>query len=138
MQRVAEGVWLLSGRPAYAVNVYLAGNILFDAGTRWARRRIVRQLQGQRPALVALTHCHPDHQGAAHAVCTHFNVPFACHQADVPAAEGREPMLPRNWMIRAGDASGPGPRTGWSRSCATAIKWATSASFTPQGTRPAT
>lgn len=109
MQRVADGVWLLSGRPAYAVNVYLAGDTLIDAGTRWARRRIMRQLEGQQLSLLALTHCHPDHQGAAHAVCTHFNVPMACHQADADAAEGRSPMLPRNWIIGLGERVWAGP-----------------------------
>ncbi len=109
MQRVADGVWLLQGRPAYAINVYIAGTTLFDAGTRWARRRILRQLHDQQLTLVALTHCHPDHQGAAHALCNHFHIPLACHQADVPAAEGQAPMLPRNWIIRMGERFWAGP-----------------------------
>jgi glyoxylase-like metal-dependent hydrolase (beta-lactamase superfamily II) len=38
---------------------------------------------------VALTHCHPDHQGAAQAVCEAFRIPLACHRDDVAAMEGR-------------------------------------------------
>jgi len=109
MHRVADGVCLLSGRPAYAINVYLAGDVLFDTGTRWARRRILRQVHGRNIALVALTHCHPDHQGSAHALCTHFKAPLACHQADVAAVETPGLMQPRNWIIRLGERLWAGP-----------------------------
>ena len=54
-----------------------------------ARRPHLRELRGHTPRLVALTHCHPDHQGAAKAVCDTFGIPLACHRADVPAMEGR-------------------------------------------------
>src|SRR5207244_1755167 len=52
---------------------------------------------------------HPDHQGLAKALCTFFEVPLACHEADVPAMEGREPMYPRNWLIRIGVPLMSGP-----------------------------
>ena len=38
MQEVADEVWLLTGVPRYLFNVYLVGDVLIDAGTRWARR----------------------------------------------------------------------------------------------------
>jgi glyoxylase-like metal-dependent hydrolase (beta-lactamase superfamily II) len=44
---------------------------------------------------VALTHCHPDHRGSAALLCRTFRVPLACHEADAPVMEGREPMHPR-------------------------------------------
>jgi glyoxylase-like metal-dependent hydrolase (beta-lactamase superfamily II) len=100
MEVVAEGVWLLAGSPRHVINVYLAGDVLIDAGTRWARRRVLGQLRGRPLSLVALTHCHPDHQGMAAAVCGRWRVPLACHEADVPAAEGRAPMQPRSSLIR--------------------------------------
>ena len=102
MEKIAEDVWLLSGFPANFINVYLIGDVLIDGATRWGTRRILRQLREHSPSLVALTHSHPDHQGAAKAVCEKFGVPLACHRADAPAAEGRMPMMPGNWVIRLG------------------------------------
>ena len=42
MRQIAEGLWQLGGFPPDLFNVYLAGDVLIDAGTRWARRRIIR------------------------------------------------------------------------------------------------
>jgi glyoxylase-like metal-dependent hydrolase (beta-lactamase superfamily II) len=96
MLQLADDVWQLRGFPPHAINVYLVGDVLIDAGTRWSRRRIERQLQGHRPSMIALTHCHPDHQGAAHALCQKYHVPLACHDADAAAMDGSIPMQPRN------------------------------------------
>jgi glyoxylase-like metal-dependent hydrolase (beta-lactamase superfamily II) len=52
----------------YAINVYLTGDLIVDAGTRHAGRRILRQVRGHRVSALDLTHAHPDHQGACHAV----------------------------------------------------------------------
>ena len=100
MQLIADDVWQLRGFPRDMFNVYLLGDVLIDTGTRWARRRIVRQLGDRRLSLVALTHCHPDHQGSAHALCERYGVPLACHEADVPAMEGKAPMVPDNGLLR--------------------------------------
>jgi hydroxyacylglutathione hydrolase len=109
MREVARDVWLLDGLPLDAFNVYLAEDILIDAGTRWDRYRLMRQLRGRTVSLVALTHCHPDHQGIAAAACERFRVPLACHEADVAAMEGREPMWPRNWILSLGHWVWSGP-----------------------------
>jgi glyoxylase-like metal-dependent hydrolase (beta-lactamase superfamily II) len=109
MREVARDVWLLDGYPLDALNVYLAEGVLIDAGTRWDRYRLMRQLRGRSVSMVALTHCHPDHQGIAAAVCEKYSVPLACHEADVPAMEGREPMWPRNWILRIGNRAWSGP-----------------------------
>jgi glyoxylase-like metal-dependent hydrolase (beta-lactamase superfamily II) len=87
VRELAEGLWQLRGRPANAINVYLADDVLIDAGTRHAERRIMRELGGRRLAAHALTHAHPDHQGASHAICTHQSIPLWCGQGDVPAME---------------------------------------------------
>jgi glyoxylase-like metal-dependent hydrolase (beta-lactamase superfamily II) len=100
MREIAPGLWQLAGLPPHLINVYLAGDVLIDAATRWARYRVLRQLRGRNLSLVALTHCHPDHQGVAALVCRRFGVPLACHEADAPAMEGREPMLPRTPLVR--------------------------------------
>ena len=109
MKQVADGLGQLTGFPEDLFNVYLAGDVLIDAGTRWARPRILRQLHGRRLALVALTHCHPDHQGVARLLCERYGVPLACHEADAAAMEGRAPMVPANWLLRLGVRFWAGP-----------------------------
>ena len=109
MNALAPGVWQLSGFPRHAFNVYLVEDVLIDAGTRLAKRRIFRQLEGRRLSLVALTHCHADHQGCAKIVCDQFGVPLACHEADVAVMEGRAPMVPRTFLVRMGERYLAGP-----------------------------
>jgi glyoxylase-like metal-dependent hydrolase (beta-lactamase superfamily II) len=109
MTEVAPGVWQLDGFPPHILNVYLVGDVLIDAATRWARRRILRQLRGRAVSLVALTHCHPDHQGTAHLVCERFGVPLACHEADADVMEGQAPMAPANLIVRLGHRVLSGP-----------------------------
>lgn len=109
MRPVAENVWQIDGFPPNAINAYLAGDVLIDAGTSWDRKRFVKLLADRRVALVALTHVHPDHQGAAHEVCTHFGCPLACHELDRAAMEGREPMHPRSRALRCSSWIWAGP-----------------------------
>jgi glyoxylase-like metal-dependent hydrolase (beta-lactamase superfamily II) len=92
MKQVADGVWRLSQRPAPIINVYVVGDVLIDAGRRWDRGRIFKQIEGRDLSLVALTHAHPDHQGVAKDVCEARRIPLACHADDVDAMEGRRPM----------------------------------------------
>ncbi len=93
MKEVAAGVWRLREFPPRPLfNVYLAGDVLIDAGRTWDAGRIRRQARDRDLSLVALTHVHPDHQGAAHAICTERGVPLACHEDDVDAMEGRRPV----------------------------------------------
>lgn len=92
MKYLAPGVWRLREAPRPLINVYLAEDVLIDAGRRWDRRRIFRELEGRRISELALTHVHPDHQGCAKAVCEAFQVPLACHVDDLDAMEGRRPV----------------------------------------------
>ena len=87
MKQLAAEVHQLSGWPPNAINVYLIGDVLLDAGTRRAERRITRQIAGRRLSAHALTHAHPDHQGASHAICERLQIPLWCGQGDVPAME---------------------------------------------------
>jgi hydroxyacylglutathione hydrolase len=87
MKQLADDLYLLRGFPPNAINVYLAGDVLLDAGTRHARRRILRQIRGHTLRAHALTHVHPDHQGSSHAICELLGIPLWCGQADVPAME---------------------------------------------------
>lgn len=108
MRKIADGLWLLDGVPSYLVNVYLMQDVLVDAGTRWGQGRILRQLV-RRPRLLALSHCHPDHQGSASVICRHLGIPLACHEADVAAMEGCAAMQPDNGILRLGRRLMAGP-----------------------------
>ncbi|HVS28981.1 MAG TPA: MBL fold metallo-hydrolase, partial [Solirubrobacteraceae bacterium] len=87
MKELAEGLHQLRGFPPNAINVYLAGDVLIDAATRHAGRRILRQLRGHEVNAHALTHAHPDHQGASKAVCDTLGIPLWCGNADADAVE---------------------------------------------------
>jgi glyoxylase-like metal-dependent hydrolase (beta-lactamase superfamily II) len=92
MRQLAPGIWRLDEFPRPLINVYLAEDVLIDAGRRWDARRILRQLEDRELSLLALTHVHPDHQGCARLVCEERGIPLACHEADVDAMEGRRPV----------------------------------------------
>ena len=101
MRQLAEGVHQLRGFPPNAINAYLVGDVLVDAASRHAERRILRQLRGRNLAAHVVTHAHPDHQGSSHAVCEGLRVPLWCGQADAEAMESgrlaeRQPRHPIN------------------------------------------
>jgi hydroxyacylglutathione hydrolase len=87
VKQLADGLYLLRGLPPNAINVYLAEDVLIDAATRQGERRILRQIRDRTVTAHALTHAHPDHQGASHAVCERLGIPLWCGREDVPAME---------------------------------------------------
>jgi hydroxyacylglutathione hydrolase len=87
VKQLADGVWQLAGFPPNGINVYLVDDVLIDAATRHAPRRIFRELKDRNLSAHALTHAHPDHQGASHAVCERYGVPFWVGERDADAAE---------------------------------------------------
>jgi hydroxyacylglutathione hydrolase len=111
MREVAPGVHMLGGFPPNAINVYLAGDVLIDAATKRSRRRILRELDGHRVTAHALTHAHPDHQGASRAVCERLAIPFWVGEGDVAAAESGDfgPTQPRHPLNRVIEAVWAGP-----------------------------
>jgi hydroxyacylglutathione hydrolase len=96
MKQLAEDVFMLKGWPPNAINVYLVGDVLIDAGTRLAEGRITRQISGRPLSAHALTHVHPDHQGSSHAICEKLGIPLWCGQDDVPAMEIPGSVIARN------------------------------------------
>jgi hydroxyacylglutathione hydrolase len=102
-RRVADGVWLLAGRPRNAYNVYVVGDALVDAGTRHAARRILRQVRGLALKSHVLTHGHLDHRGSSHEVCEKLGLPLLCGEADVAEVEsgGRAGFDEKPLLVRA-------------------------------------
>lgn len=66
------------------------GDVLVDAGTRHADRRILRQIRELPLRSHVLTHAHLDHMGASHRVCQELGLPLLCGGADVAAVEAVE------------------------------------------------
>jgi len=87
MQQIANDVYLVDGFRPNMLNTYLIGDVLVDAGWRYSTKTILKQLEGHTVRAHALTHAHPDHQGASHAICTTLNVPFWVGAGDAAAAE---------------------------------------------------
>jgi hydroxyacylglutathione hydrolase len=96
LKELADGVWRLDEVPRPTINVYLAGDVLIDAGRTWDEGRIRKQTADRELSMLALTHVHPDHQGSAKAVCEERGIPLACHVDDVDAMEGRRPVQEAN------------------------------------------
>jgi glyoxylase-like metal-dependent hydrolase (beta-lactamase superfamily II) len=92
---LADGLYQLRGFPPDAINVYLMGDVLVDAGSRHAERRILRQLADRDVRAHALTHAHPDHQGSSHAVCEKLGIPYWVGEGDVKAAESGDMVTPQ-------------------------------------------
>jgi glyoxylase-like metal-dependent hydrolase (beta-lactamase superfamily II) len=87
MKQIADDLYILDGFPPYAINVYLMGDVLVDAGSRHAAGRILKQLRGRTVSAHALTHAHGDHQGASHEVCEKLGLPLWCGELDAEAVE---------------------------------------------------
>jgi hydroxyacylglutathione hydrolase len=105
VKELAPGLWQLRGFPPQGINVYLMGDVLVDAATKRAGRRILGELKGRSVTAHALTHAHPDHQGASHEVCTALGIPFWVGERDADAAEDprlieeRQPQTRLNTVI---------------------------------------
>ena len=98
-----------------SINTYLVGDVLVDAGARFDGKKILKQLEGRDLSAHALTHAHPDHQGASKLVCETRGVPFWVPANDV--REGRGPArrsAPSSPRLgdRTGSSSRPWPGPG--------------------------
>lgn len=89
------------------LNVYLLGDVLIDAGDRFAVPRLVRALEGRTVSAHALTHAHFDHQGGSHGVCQQLGIPLYCGYGDREAVEtgdltrvARDPRSAAAWLNR--------------------------------------
>jgi glyoxylase-like metal-dependent hydrolase (beta-lactamase superfamily II) len=99
-EQIARDVyWLPLGAGWQAVNVYLIGSgdewCLVDAGWRKDAEEIRQAAAGlfgraSRPAAILLTHCHPDHAGAARELALDWDCDVWMHPSDLPLANPDE------------------------------------------------
>lgn len=110
-REIAPGVQLLPLSPFETINAYLVDDVLIDAGTRYDAKKIKRMIGDQAISAHALTHVHPDHQGASAAVCKHYGIELwapAGESDDMQAGEipGGTKSVPARFMRAV--AAGPG------------------------------
>lgn len=109
MRTLADAVHQLKGTPANAINAYLVGDLLVDAGTPSAKRRILRQLAGHDVRAHVVTHAHPDHFGSSHAVCEALGIPLWAGATDADDIERGAPRLPDGRIGRVLSKAPPPP-----------------------------
>jgi glyoxylase-like metal-dependent hydrolase (beta-lactamase superfamily II) len=102
MELIADDLNVLSCRPAHAFNSYLAEGVLFDAGTRWAERRILREVNGHPVDAHVISHAHCDHQGSSASVVAALGIPVWAPAVEAEAVESGDigPMGPDNLITR--------------------------------------
>jgi hydroxyacylglutathione hydrolase len=126
MNRLAEDVFQIALTPRNAINAYLVGAVLVDAGYPFHGGKLVKELRGHTVTGHTLTHAHGDHAGGSKRVCEDLGIPLSVGAADADAVRsGRavtagsvvEPLL-KLYMrfpatevaqeLREGDEVGPG------------------------------
>lgn len=109
-REIAPGVKLLPLSPFDTINAYLVDDVLIDAGTRRDAKRIKRMI-GDRPVSAhALTHVHPDHQGASAAICDHYGIELWAPAGEADDMEaGTFPGMPKGIPARFVTAVAAGP-----------------------------
>lgn len=97
-EKVADGVWRLSGDIRGAMNVYYledeGGVTQFDAGSQPMTRhcaRVSAELGGLKR--IVLGHSHSDHRGTASGL----DAPVLCHPDERPYAESETGGIPDYW-----------------------------------------
>ena len=92
MRQLAEGVHQITLAPRDALNAYLVGDVLVDAGTSQTAKRLLRNLAGRVVNAHALTHAHSDHAGGSRAVADALDVPVWAGALDAADVESGHPV----------------------------------------------
>lgn len=98
MRQLADDIFMISVMPRSAVNLYLLGDVLIDAGLRSSGKKILKSLKGKAVNVHAITHAHPDHQGSSKFICESFGIPLYAGAGDVEAMESGDlsSIIPAN------------------------------------------
>ncbi|MET0602929.1 MAG: MBL fold metallo-hydrolase [Baekduia sp.] len=104
MYELAPDLRHVPGLPPFAINIYMAGGVIVDAGTRYASRRILRAAKTTNLPVTAhaVTHGHCDHQGASAKLVAALGVPFwgPAAEADALRTGAVGPLAPSNLVTR--------------------------------------
>lgn len=87
MQQIAAEVYHIPLLPRNSINCYIIEGVLIDAGIRSSFKKISGVLDKIPVHAHALTHAHPDHQGATAQLCDQFKLPLYCHPKEVDRTE---------------------------------------------------
>lgn len=94
IEEVAPGVRRIALGPRGAINTYLVGSVLVDAGYALTAKALLGALEGERVRAHMITHAHGDHVGGSRKVCSELGVELWAHARDVEAAERGRPVPP--------------------------------------------
>lgn len=112
MREIADGVWHIPLMFKDAVNAYLLGDVLVDAGTKGMGKKLPGRLEGKTVSAHTLTHAHPDHFGGSKPVVDALGIPFWAPKNDAPAIERGVTVAPegrRKRLMEAGGKFAPVP-----------------------------
>jgi len=91
MREIATDVWQLEGWPKNAINKYVIGDVLVDAGAAYEHRTVVKQARAAGVTAHALTHAHVDHYGGSSHVLRDLGIPLWVGADDAEAVRrGRQ------------------------------------------------
>jgi hydroxyacylglutathione hydrolase len=97
IRRVAEDVFHIPLAPRDGVNAYLLGDVVVDAGTKGAAKRLIKALHGHAVGAHALTHGHPDHAGGSKRLVDAFDVPVWVGERDRADVQSGRPTSADTW-----------------------------------------
>ena len=97
IRRVAEDVFHIALTPRDGVNAYLLGDIVVDADTKGAGKRLIKALRGHAAGALALTHGHPDQAGGARRLVDALELPVWVGERDRADVESGRPTAADTW-----------------------------------------
>lgn len=100
MQQVAEDVHHLPLGPRAAVNAYVLGDVVVDAGTRVSGGAVVKAVRGRTIKEHVLTHAHIDHAGGSRTLLETLAVPVRVGAGDLDWARSGRPEMPAPRPLR--------------------------------------
>jgi hydroxyacylglutathione hydrolase len=112
MREIADGVFHIPLMFKNAINAYLLGDVLVDAGIKAHGKKLPGLLEGKTVSAHTLTHAHPDHFGGSKNVVDALGIPFWAPANDVPAIERGVTVAPegkRKKIMEAGGKMDPVP-----------------------------
>ncbi|KLT69068.1 MBL fold metallo-hydrolase [Flavobacterium sp. ABG] len=87
MKTIAKDVYQIPLFPRNAINCYLIGDVLVDAGIKSSAGIILNALKNHTVTKHVLTHAHADHQGSSKTICETLDIPLWCSELEKTAAE---------------------------------------------------